>query len=384
MQPSADVAVVGAGIVGLSTARALRDRGLHVTVYERHAPGGGQSAGRTRIFRLNHADARLVALAQRARLIWRRWEDEYGVSLIGRDGVLVAGPTAPARRDGLRQAGEHGAWVDAAEQAACLPLLRPFAGPVLLDAGGGPIRTDEAIRVLAGDLREALRQTEVLAVRPVPGPAVELLTPQGSHGHDAAVLCAGQDTVRLARQFGLDLPIELSLHLRATFRVHGTPPDRMSCLQDSSGEYADTAYGSPYPSRDMFALGLSGGTGELAADDTDLALERFDEIRRRACAYVRAALPGLRPEPIHDVTCWVTRLPWGSDGVAAWTTNAITTIAGNNLFKHAPAVGELLADAVCAGDVPEILRPATELGRSRPASGSSSTAAGRPERRLSA
>jgi sarcosine oxidase len=292
---------------------------------------------------------------------------DYGVSLVGRDGVLVAGPTAAARRDGLRQAGERGAWIDAAEQAQCLPLLRPLAGRVLLDADGGPIRTDAAIGMLARDLREALHQAEVLAVRPMPGPGVEVLTPQGSHRHDAAVLCAGHDTVRLARQLGVHLPVELSLHLRATFRVRGTPPDRMSCLQDSSLQYGDTMYGSPYPARDMFALGVSGEAGELAAGDEVPALERFDDIRQRACAYVRAALPGLQPKPIHDVTCWVTRLPWGSDGVAAWKADEITVLAGNNLFKHAPALGELLADAVCDGAVPEVLRPETELGRPRPA-----------------
>jgi sarcosine oxidase len=236
MEAGADVAVVGAGIVGLSTARALRDRGVRVTIYERHAPGGGQSAGHTRIFRLNHLDRRLVALAQRALSIWRRWEDEYRVSLVGRDGVLVAGPTARTRRDALTQAGESGSWIDAAEQEACLPLLRPLAGPVLLDAGGGPIRTGQAIGALARDLREALRQTEVLAVRAVAGRGVEVLTPQGSHRHDAAVLCAGQDTPRLARQLGVDIPIELSLHLRATFRVHGPAPQRTACLHDSSLE----------------------------------------------------------------------------------------------------------------------------------------------------
>jgi sarcosine oxidase len=357
-----DVAIVGAGIVGLSTARALRDRGLHVTVYERHAPGCGQSAGGTRIFRLNHADGRLIGLAQRAQRIWRRWEDEYDVSLVGRDGVLVAGPTAPARRDGLRQAGEDGAWIDTAEQERHLPLLRPFAGRVLLDAAGGPIRTEEAIGALAHDLRDTLRQADVLALRPVAGSGVEVLTPQGSHRYDAAVLCAGQDTQRLARQFDVDIPIELSLHLRASFRVGGTPPDRVSCLQDSSTEYGERVYGSPYPSREMFGVGLGGGAGEVAAGD---GLERFDELRTRLSGYVRAALPGLAPEPVADVTCWVTRLPWGNDGVAAWTTSGMTVIAGNNLFKLAPALGELLAETVCAGEVPEILRPETELGRDR-------------------
>jgi sarcosine oxidase len=63
------------------------------------------------------------------------------------------------------------------------------------------------------------------------------------------------------------------------------------------------------------------------------------------------------------VTCWVTRLPWSSDGVAAWSSDGVTAVAGNNLFKHAPALGELLADAVCGGEIPEILRPESELGR---------------------
>nr|WP_255396344.1 FAD-dependent oxidoreductase [Kocuria sp. CNJ-770] len=41
------VAVVGAGIVGLATAHALRARGADVTLYESGPPGGGQSAGQS-------------------------------------------------------------------------------------------------------------------------------------------------------------------------------------------------------------------------------------------------------------------------------------------------------------------------------------------------
>ena len=57
------VAVVGAGIVGLSTAAALSDRGASVTVFERGVPGDGQSGGSGRIFRHAHDDPRLVELA---------------------------------------------------------------------------------------------------------------------------------------------------------------------------------------------------------------------------------------------------------------------------------------------------------------------------------
>ena len=102
-----DVAVVGAGIVGLSTAFALRERGVDVTVYERGAPGAAQSGGESRIFRHAHDDPRLVALAVESRAVWREWEARFGVELVSGDGVGAAragGRAArlPLLRDGRR------------------------------------------------------------------------------------------------------------------------------------------------------------------------------------------------------------------------------------------------------------------------------------------
>ena len=69
------VAVVGAGVVGLSTTAALLERGADVVCFERAGgPMTERSAGSSRIFRLAHGDPELVALARTARAGFERWQ----------------------------------------------------------------------------------------------------------------------------------------------------------------------------------------------------------------------------------------------------------------------------------------------------------------------
>src|SRR6185503_9933968 len=86
MQGRAEVAVVGAGIVGLAAADALARAGVDALCFEAAEPGRGQSAGYTRVFRHAHDRADLVELVSCARRGWDEWSELAGESLVGDEG----------------------------------------------------------------------------------------------------------------------------------------------------------------------------------------------------------------------------------------------------------------------------------------------------------
>jgi len=358
----ADIAVVGAGIVGLSTAYALAELGSSVTVYERGVPGSSQSGGESRIFRHAHDDPRLVELACRARVLWRAWEERFGVELLAADGTVALGPKAERRLAVMRAAGGVTARpVEPAELAERLPLLARWDGPAVLEEDAGVIRACAAVGALVAALRDSIVADDVISVRATGRATVEVRTGGGTAEHERLVVCAGRGTAALAAGVGLSLPVRHAAHVRLTYPVRGDAPARLACLQDGSDAFGEPgAYGDPLPGNRLYAVGVD----EAAAREDGSLLDPSDLARavERTGAYVARALPGLAPQPVESRHCWVTELPWGADGLAAWEADGLLFLAGNNLFKHAPALGGMLARAALGEGLAPELHPRSRLG----------------------
>jgi sarcosine oxidase len=358
---SPEVAVVGAGIIGLSTAYALHERGVPVRVYERGVPGNEQSGGESRIFRHAHDDPRLVRLAIQSRGIWQEWSERLGVELLSSDGAIAIGPPAERRLAVLRQVGGVPARrISGDELAARLPLLAPYDGPVIFDEAGGAIRTGATIRALVGALGDALVADEVIALRPT-GSGVEVRAGGACAEFSSVVVCAGRGTARFARGVGLTIPVTLAAGVRLTFELRGAVPERLPCLQDGGALGEAGVYATAQPGNSRYAVGVSGSV-DVHEDGSLVDPAALVSLTDRAIGYVRRALPGLAPDPVEYRHCYLTHLPWSHDGFAAWEHDRIVFVAGHNLYKHAPALGRHLARAALGGGLRSDIRSEARLG----------------------
>jgi sarcosine oxidase len=357
MARSPDVAVVGGGIVGLAAAHALARRGADVVVLERGVPGAGQSAGVARGFRHLHATREQIAEAVRARAGWDAWSERAGEPLVGEEGALRLGGDVEADAARLRAAGVAAEVLARAGERH--PALREDAGALLWDPRGGAIRAARTIDWLRRELGARIRRADVRAAAPG-----RLETDDGVVECGHVVLCAGAGTERLWPH----VTMRRAVHLRVSFEMAGgaaapaavsspavaaaapaAPSWGAATWADRSGRFGPPAYGvADGPGR--FALGLADLDAQPAPDDRAAeavpAGVDLGAVRERLHAYARAAFPGLG-EPAGEVVRLLTVLPGDDEDAYVLERRAgVTVLAGHNLFKLAPLLGEAIADAV--------------------------------------
>ena len=96
-QQNTDIAIIGAGILGLSHAYAAARRGLRVRVFERSAtPLGASIRNFGQALVGGQPPGVMLDLARASRLLWAEWAEHAGFAALSGVGAMLALAPLPA------------------------------------------------------------------------------------------------------------------------------------------------------------------------------------------------------------------------------------------------------------------------------------------------
>ena len=243
---TADVVVVGAGVMGASIAFQLARSGARVTVIDERPPVGGISGRTFGQIRQHYSNELLVRMARRGFEVIEGWRDEVGVGDPGyaRLGylLLVATDQIDALRGNVelgRGCGVDTRFVTADEIAAIEPLLVAdgLAGGAYEPDGGYIDVTRMVLSWLtAAQIQGArlLSGVRVTALRTAGGAVAGVATTVGNIDAPAVVTATGAWGRELLDPLGVEVPLgRLRLDM-ATLEIEAGRPQMQCCVTDGN------------------------------------------------------------------------------------------------------------------------------------------------------
>ncbi|MFY9887594.1 MAG: FAD-dependent oxidoreductase [Streptosporangiaceae bacterium] len=339
-----DVAIVGAGLLGLAAGRALAARGLGVVVLEQAEIGhpGAGSKGSCRIFRLGYAEPAYVAAAQLARESWHELESESARRILHPASQLTFGSGLQAVHDAMRAAGAPCELLTAAEAAARFPAVRT-GGPALLEPDSAVIAADEALAALAARVPQVRTGVRVDQLAD-DGRQVTLRTSAGVLTARSVIVTAGPWSGRLLATVGVAVPGRATLEQVAYLRPADTAgtDDDPAAMPIFIAHAQQSPYGLPVPGSALYKIGIhpSGPAidpGQHGQSPDPYLLGRLSEVASRH-------LPGYDPDPAATERCTYDNSP-DEDFILDRTGNVVIGCGtSGHGFKFGPLLGEWLAD----------------------------------------
>jgi sarcosine oxidase len=345
MEARCDVVVVGAGLLGLASARALARRGRSVILLEAAGVGheDGGSKGSCRIFRLGYDDADWVQMAMRAREPWAELEDECGRKLLQPTPHITFGPGMEAVRQAMVSAGAPHELLPARAAAARFPEVAAD-GPALLELNSCVISADSALQALAAAVPDIQPGSAVTGVED-DGRQVTVRTGSGTVTARSAVVCAGPWTGALLRGSGIAVPgtptQEQVGYLATTAR---TGPGMPILIAHGSPEL----YGLPVPGEPLYKIGVHHGGPVTDPDRQEQGPDQ--DLSAQLTGLARKYLPGLAPDLVRTERCVYDNSPDEDFIVDRVGRIVISSGTSGHGFKFGPLLGEWLADLATGGD----------------------------------
>jgi sarcosine oxidase len=344
----ADVVVVGGGITGVATLRALARSGARTTLIEQFELGHerGSSHGASRIFRLSYTDASYARLAREALTGWRRVEEESGEQLIVHTGTLDLGDAAAATERALADASIAHEAIDGDAARLRWRLALDAAERVVFQPEGGYLLADRAHAALLAGGRAAggdvVEHEPVVRIDPAQD-GVVVRTATGDEIVAAAVVVAAGAWARaLLEPLGIALPVVATRETVAYF-AHPEAEKLPAVIEYPSAARplgsTQVYYALPAPGHGLKA-GVHHSGPPTDPDETGAPDERVVEA---TAGWVAQRFPDAQPAPHELDTCIYTNTADESFVIETHGRVVVASACSGHGFKFAPVLGERIA-----------------------------------------
>ena len=363
MRRTAGAVVVGAGVIGASTAYHLAAKGVDdVLLLDKAGPAAGATGNAVALVRFNYPDYASAALAFHSYRTFREWGDVIG----GESGFTSCGLLAlagPQHADSLRSTVEM-IRAEVSDEISFISsedvkLLQPFM--VTDDLGGASyqphagyaIGSDTVTSLIARSRELGVRaglDSRVTSIRVRGDSVVGVSTERGDVDSPIVVLCAGSWTAPLAETAGVSVPVRPGMLSAGLLRRPPEVPRHMAILDGVGGGYwrpdigEHTAIGISFPRVDRHWPDDPDRpdvriTEEEMAESAAVVAGRVPAMAEAGWVRTWAGVDGFTP----DGRMVLDRAP-GVDGLY------IAAGGSGHGFKTGPAVGLCMAEWIVDGE----------------------------------
>lgn len=370
VNPTYDVITIGLGAMGAATLNALARAGVRALGIDQFSPphDRGSTHGETRATRLAVGEGDIyVPLVRRSHVLWRELEARTGVQLLEQCGFLTIDTTGGSSRlhgfsgffeRTIEVANRHGIAHELLDGAAIrdrFPAFAPADGARgYFEPEGGYVHVEGAIAALLDDATAhgaVIHTGERYIGHEHHGGGVTVTTDSGRYSTANLVLAAGPWLPSLVgTSLGQMQLLPQQLHWVESDKADLFEAARFPVFLWLHGATAEDAfYGFPELGS---GLGSKMATEQYSSADPSAEVRTIGDVATRE-AFIAAHLHKRLAVPVRGLRSAGCRYTVSPDAgfIIDWLPTSdrviVLSACSGHGFKHAPAVGELVARMVC-------------------------------------